>query len=310
VQIRNIAVPVDEAPDAALRVADRLAERCGATVHLFSLKSVPEWAMAWAAPGSFPVFVDDDLMDEDTAARTRKFAAAADQLTSDTRVTVRTGDSEAGLFEFLEEASIDLVIMSHSRVGFWSRLLHTNLTDQVTRSAQVSVLAIGSADGAERIIEHGIRRLLIGTSDRADAIAAAEFSAALAENDANLVFVHVDDGDDHAQLTPAELEAIVAESGVQESQTVTDFIVPGSIAETLLTKARELEADVTVVGSRPHEGVGDRLVGTVADRVLRAAESMPVLVIPRKVSQHVEQDHALDRALAGSMDASDPLPLP
>jgi nucleotide-binding universal stress UspA family protein len=292
----------------ALRVADRLARHADATVHLFSLKSLPQWAMAWGAPGSFPVFVDDAAVEADNVARSRKYAAAADELEAKTKVIVRTGEAETGLFEFLEEASIDLVIMSHARVGFWSRLLHSNLTDQVARSSHVPVLALGDPAIATRIAEHGIHRLVIGTSDRADATAGAEYAAALAEADAKLEFVHVADRDD--ALPRGDFEAIVADAGVQESQRVSESIVDGEVADALLARAREFDADVTVVGSRPHETVGDRLIGTTADRVLRDAGSMPVLVLPRTVREHADQEHALDRALAASMDASDPLPVP
>lgn len=306
-KIQNIAVPVDETPGAALRVADHLAQGDDATVHLFSASNLRTWASALDVPEAYPTLAGDEEVQADIAARTRRCEALARELSAPTRVRVLSGEREASLLEFLDEATVDLAIMSHDRVGFWSQLFRSDLTGQVARITEVPVLAIGDAEAAERIAHRGIRKMVIGVRDRADAWTGAAYAAALARPSAELYFVHALDPD--SAIDQYTLDSMVREAAVPDAQKSFAMIVEGPRHEALLSRADDLGADVIVVGAREHESIGDRLVGTTADRVLRGAEAMSVLLLPSGVRRHVEESRALDLALSGSMPASDPVRL-
>lgn len=61
----------------------------------------------------------------------------------------------------------------------------------------------------------------------------------------------------------------------------TALLVQGSIVETVLEKADELDATMIVVGSHGHGAAYDLLVGSVSRGIIRGAK-VPVLVVPAR----------------------------
>jgi nucleotide-binding universal stress UspA family protein len=55
----------------------------------------------------------------------------------------------------------------------------------------------------------------------------------------------------------------------------------GSFAETILSTAKELKADIIVMGTHSRRGLEKILIGSVAENVLHNS-SIPVLIIPTK----------------------------
>lgn len=53
-------------------------------------------------------------------------------------------------------------------------------------------------------------------------------------------------------------------------------------ADAILREARDLGGDIIVVGTRGRGGVQRMVLGSVADKVIRAT-SLPVFVLPRRV---------------------------
>ena len=69
---------------------------------------------------------------------------------------------------------------------------------------------------------------------------------------------------------------------------------PGA-AHMIADIARELGADVIVVGTRGHTAIGGLLLGSVTQRLLHIA-TCPVLAIPAKVAVAHEPEHELVEA--------------
>lgn len=56
------------------------------------------------------------------------------------------------------------------------------------------------------------------------------------------------------------------------------YVIEGQPFEVIIEKAREVEADVIVMGSHRHSVVGEALLGTTAQKVLHSSE-IPVLLV-------------------------------
>jgi nucleotide-binding universal stress UspA family protein len=75
------------------------------------------------------------------------------------------------------------------------------------------------------------------------------------------------------------LEDFASTLGVADSTRVETFVGSGHVIDELLERADEIDADVIVMGAHSRETLVERVLGTVADRVLRHAER-PVLLVP------------------------------
>jgi len=73
----------------------------------------------------------------------------------------------------------------------------------------------------------------------------------------------------------------MAEDLREEGIDATALLVRGSIVETVLAKADELDATMIVVGSHGHGATYDLVVGSVSAGVIRKA-NVPVLVVPAR----------------------------
>jgi universal stress protein E len=74
------------------------------------------------------------------------------------------------------------------------------------------------------------------------------------------------------------------QASVPPSADVTSHLVAGGRAhEVILDRAREVEADLIVLGPHRTRPAGDRVLGTTADRLVRTSE-VPCLIVPQAVS--------------------------
>lgn len=73
----------------------------------------------------------------------------------------------------------------------------------------------------------------------------------------------------------------LAEELREEGIDATALLVRGSIVETVLEKADELDASMIVVGSHGHGATYDLVVGSASAGVIRKAK-VPVLVVPAR----------------------------
>lgn len=280
---RRILCPVDfsEATDAGLAAARRLAAATAAEVVLLHAVDFPHESVATER---FYLEVED-------AARER-MADLADGFEEGTKtaVEVRRGDAREAILEAASEEGMDAIVMpGHGRAGL-DRLLHGSVATQVVRTAPCPVLVVppGAELGgpilfATDFSEHAQRAL-------GHAVALAR---ALGER---LVIMHVatlvEDGvqdwrfpaltqemvDAVLEEAEAELAATVEQAG-EEALEVTARLVRGTYAATeIVETAASLEAGILVVGSHGRTGLARAVLGSVAEKVLRASP-VPVLVV-------------------------------
>lgn len=138
-------------------------------------------------------------------------------------------------------------------------------------------------------------RILVATDGSEHALAAAREALELAEtHDAIVYALYVvetstswlavsknevtdalrDVGIDAGKTALADVESLAADRDVD---LVTE-LGEGSADEEILAYAAEIDADLVVMGTHGREGVRRRLVGSVAERVVRDAP-MPVLTV-------------------------------
>jgi len=180
------------------------------------------------------------------------------------------GAGAAGaVLEALGELQPGLVVLgSHGRHGL-AALLHGSVGEAIARRIEVPALVVpnhsrGFVDPATGAIE--LRRIVIPAGDAiegARGLAAARLFVALAgARDARLQILHV--GDEDPRL---------AELGVEVTRE------RGKLEEAIVDVARAYGASLIAMPTRGHDGIGDALLGSHTERVIREA-GCPVLSIP------------------------------
>ncbi|MDX1420254.1 MAG: universal stress protein [Rubricoccaceae bacterium] len=199
-------------------------------------------------------------------------------------------DSADVVLDYVREADVDLVVMgTHGRRGL-DRLLSGSVAEAVVRRAPCPVLVVppGSDPAGP------IRRILAPVDFSEAAHEAARHAHALATRyGARLDLLHVVD---ETLLRPAyvpllgsfqvgEAEA-VARAQMQLRELAQDLgdgdisvcALVGHPALTILDVADAEETDLLVIGSHGRSGIERLVLGSVAERVLRAARC-PVFVL-------------------------------
>ena len=74
-----------------------------------------------------------------------------------------------------------------------------------------------------------------------------------------------------------------------EGVQISHYVGSGSPAAAILARAEESHADLIVMGAHGRTGIGEKLIGTVADRVLRHT-TVPVLLYPEGAFAAAETD--------------------
>jgi nucleotide-binding universal stress UspA family protein len=105
----------------------------------------------------------------------------------------------------------------------------------------------------------------------------------------------------HEEAVDAIREFARGASGADPSRVV---VADGSIVPEIVRVARELPADLIVMGTHGHSGFERLLLGSVTERILRKA-SCPVLTIPRLAAGLPEPPEVVFKTILCGMDRSD-----
>ena len=272
----TVVVPLDFSPFAehAFRYAAALARTGGAALHLLHVA-----ADDGAGPAKGDLLAVADRVGVDLAALT---------------VVQRTAERPAhAIVAYADEVGADLVVMSrHGRRGL-RRFLLGSQTDEVLRTAPCPVLVVPNEADPEPVLH----RLLVPvdlTDVSAGLVAQARAFAARYGTGARLDVLHVlaplpyPTGwigalayellpELRAQAT-AEVEALAAGGG-PGAPPAEAHVEHGPPAAVVLREAAAYGSDLVVLTSHG-PGVVDRaLLGSVTERIVRAADR-PVLVVP------------------------------
>lgn len=306
----RILVPVDFSPCsvAAVSAAAALARRSGATVSIAHVVAPRDTGYVSIEPMYLPPRIAETLYQEHLRHAERELSELADQAralapTANVQTEIVSGEPMAEILRLGDETA-DLIVMgSHGHTGA-VRFLLGSVAEKVSRRATCPVLVV--PDQREGHIE-----------EQADANAVPRFEQILAAVDygpatdgvvrlaADLAapvgtvhLVHVWSPPLFPTLTATSASTEVTSSldeqrlrevrrledfaaGLQlgDSLKIKPFVGSGQVIDELLERADEVSADVIVMGSHSRDSIVERVLGTVADRVLRHA-SRPVLLVP------------------------------
>ncbi|MCA9262744.1 MAG: Flp pilus assembly complex ATPase component TadA [Planctomycetales bacterium] len=150
----------------------------------------------------------------------------------------------------------------------------------------------------------GPQRILVPLDFRNCSRAALEYACSVAERlDARLRLFHVvsDSGDDatireRIRVAEETLSSMISPTDELHLQS-TKEVVSGSAAESIVAQAREYDATLIIMGTHGRAGLAHLALGSVADRVIRAAPC-PVLVVRPQDVLPIELTSDSHRALS------------
>lgn len=275
-----------EPSEAAIPFVLALAREYEAKVH--TLHVLTPVALAYASPESAVATIEG--LEQGAHVEMQRLDSHLTGVTHE-NILVRDQSVWPAVQQLLNERHIDLVILgTHGRTGA-VKLLLGSVAEEIFRRARVPALTIGPA---VRKGTHGggkFHRVLYATDFTPEAQAAAPYAVSLAEeNQARLLLLHVmrDPSDKRFDQTAQnsvanvmhqlyELVPECAESWCRPEATVRF----GSPADRILEAARDMDADLIVLGVRDpgrRLGAATHLERAVAHKVVAHA-GCPVLTI-------------------------------
>lgn len=295
--LRHIIIPLDGSPfgEQALPIGRQLAERDGAEIELVHVyDSIAPYRFIHGAP------VFDTRYDEELETDRRKYVdSVADWLRSRTRLvvtgTVLAGDVREVLTDHIRLRSPDVVVMTtHGRSGL-SRLWLGSTAMHLVRHVRVPLLLIRPEEEATREqAAQEIRHVLVPLDARPESEQAIDNALEVAGNNCSLLLVHVlvpivyiapdaaigavypSEADllASAEKYLAEVKDRLHGRGIEVEARVEWDSFP---AHAILELADRYQVDMIAMGTQRVGAVERVLLGSVADKVVRAAK-VPVLV--------------------------------
>lgn len=293
---RRILVPTDFSATAerAAALAAALARRDGAELTLLHVSPMADFAFMAVEPIYLPEELWERLWDREVAHIQRELddlqakleRGAGGELT--VRTTYRRGDPAVRIAAEAREGCADLIVMGTRGAGGGLRHLFGGVAEAVARTAPCPVL-LATASAPAQPPSHALA--CIDYSAFSEPV--LEQAAALVGARGTLTCLHVWQHPPLIAAEPlAEFTAEIERARAAEARRLAEFVDSspagdlcaakrfeiGSPARTILETAEEVKADVIALGSHGRRGV-ERIIGTVADRVLRNAD-VPVLMVP------------------------------
>jgi nucleotide-binding universal stress UspA family protein len=285
--IRRIFFPTDLSPESerAFGHARLLAERLPAAVTLYHALEIP--AARWVKAAGREEELRRTLGAEARAVLAARAAAleGAHDVIVDDDIAAAASLADIAVLRRLREARPDLVVMaSHSRGALHSFFLGS-VTQEVLAHGGRPTLVVGPRCEAPAA---GYRRIVLATDLSEASRRAFPFAALLASRfDAEVVAVYVvprplltalsDNAVALAAVVPGTsvLGAFVADLAPSR---VTPRVEQGAPWERIVAVALEERADLVVMAHDGADGIGERLLGSETERVVRRAPC-PVLVV-------------------------------
>lgn len=295
--LRNILVPTDLSPlaEPALALAAGIARRSSARLTLAHADAALDIGVVASEPIALPPQLSAGLLRYRTERSEAALQQAARTVPDDVACTtvIRLAEVVTGILDVAVDGSADLIVMgSHGRGA--SRFLLGSVAAKVARSAPCPVLIVRRSP-APTATQVRFQRALVAIDYSAFSRVSARFAAQLVDAAGNVELMHVwHDGvlPDELFASSHELAELTERSraGAADrlSRFAADLDLPrqtstylgqGSVGRAILDRANETGADLVVVGAHARPTLGQRLLGTTADSVLRHA-ACPVLVIP------------------------------
>jgi nucleotide-binding universal stress UspA family protein len=283
VAVREILFPTDlsRESDRAFDHARFLSERFGAALTLYHAVPVPDHRFAhWAFAHEHDVWEQQEKEARHALARRAETLRVSHRAVVERQVSV-----PRALVDLIHAYQPDLTVLAtHGREGL-NHLLRGSVAEEVFEHAFRPVLCVREPDHGPAL---PYRRILVPTDLSLSSGLAFPMAALLAETfSAQLVVLHV-----VPDFTLAALVGVpdpFPRGDVTEAQ-VRAFCAPhvgrlpfevrldaGAVASRIVQVASDERADLVVMATRGHDSLGDKLLGSHTERVVRHAPC-PVLV--------------------------------
>ena len=276
-----------EGGETALRSAALIAQRCGAALRLVHVIEPLHSYQRISHPLTAPYTIEE--IAQRIGARLKTLAASQDLAQLQAEYEVRQGKPFVELIIARRAWQADLIVVG----GAHEQEVHFlgSTSERVVRKAMVPVMV------AKKILSARAKTFLVPTDFSDCAKKAAREAIMLAESfSGRVIFLHVVDlyplyanslGDDMevlAPLPPPSPEELESEwqaflSGLHLGKLDSEkFNEEGQAALAIVRQADQRQVDMIVMGTHGRTGLEYMLMGSVAEKVVRAA-SCPVMTI-------------------------------
>lgn len=304
---RNVLLPLDGSPfgEHALQLATTLARRSGARLALVHVHNPSADVVNWEPVTPFRFeglersereWDGEDLISE-RAYLSAQALQIAKELNGAAQCKVISGPVCSALEQEIAEANPDLIVMAtHGRGGF-SRAWLGSVADTLIRNIHKPILLVRTETAEAPLTPVKTDHILIPLDGSQLAESIVPYALQLGEGTpASYTLVRVVPPVWTAPEVMSEPD-VMAEGALKErvtcareylarvadtmsSQTLNvnmDVVIGTAPAAAILERARTAEADIIAMATHGRGGVKRLILGSVADKVLRAA-SMPMLL--------------------------------
>lgn len=316
-KLERILVPVDFSrhSDRAARLALGLARRRGASITLLHVDPLPTTGIVAIEPMYVPPELWDGIHRDQLARADRELESLKADLQSlvgepvAVDVTIRRGPTTEGILDYARETGADLIVMGAHGGGAAARFLLGSTTEKVARIASCPVLVVRpnspEAEDEEPPVPV-LRRALAGIDYSEFSLPVARAAAELVRPGGVVELAHVfplfylsaldaQTSGRRDEIVNAMERGRLAQVGVIEHWAtqaelpdveITLYVGTGRAPESLIERANETGAGLIAIGAHAQDNLSQRILGTVADRVLRHADCH-VLLVPAEALARV-----------------------
>jgi nucleotide-binding universal stress UspA family protein len=302
-----IMVPTDGSgfDREAIRVALRIAERCGAQVRLVRVLATGSFFGASGTPEGTPIAPDLARSERDTALSELYSLAAECRTTSkaDISVDLHAGPVNDVLQGYARRNDVDLIVIStHARSGI-SRLSLGSVTDSLIRHTTIPVLVVKpSSSYLNPQVREVFRRILVPLdgSTLAEQILPRLLTLARLE-DAEITLLNVLVPQSYSQKEMADpslpwwdKDFAVAQSYLFRTAgslrragvlVTTDIVISDNIAGAIGDFASREKANLIAIATHGRGGLNRMLHGSVADAVMHSGRISMLVFKPDKTAE-------------------------
>lgn len=227
---------------------------------------------------------------------------AADAAGVRLRVSVQHGDPAGVILLHAQSRHCDLIVLGTRGGPGRERFRAGSVARQVTGRATCPVLVVPAAPAGGRGERRGTFSNVVCPADFSPAsdLALSQALGVAADSRGRLTLVHAVPGSDpmnrsayhfsvpeYGQLMKREAWQRMQDSvppGLRATTDVYARVVTGTPADQIVRLARDIDADLIVMGVTSRGAVGRRLFGSTAVRVMRSA-ACPVLAVPGRMQK-------------------------
>jgi nucleotide-binding universal stress UspA family protein len=213
--------------------------------------------------------------------------------------SVQSGDPAGVILLHANARRADLIVLGTSARSTLDRVRFGSVAETVARKARQPVLVVPAASTSSAD-ETALNSIVVAVDLREGSSAAVESALSMAGADSRVTLVHVIpraglpgaqryvyhrmDREYHSHVARDAWKGIAGIVPAATSSRVHARVAVGDPAEEITRVAREVGADLVVVGVTPRSAVGRLLVGSTAARLIRTS-GVPVLTMP-SVKEH------------------------